>query len=419
MRNDDFDFEDDEDEPSGQNENSDEMGFEKKIKTEVDIFSSKTVDLPGIPKQEKIKKYLVSDETSIVVTESNHLYRWRKRKEPAFVQCELPDPRGENIMGMLRGKDKQATITNAYLDPKGFHCLLSTDAKQHCYINYRDTKVRSLPKIKNYNIKCMAFYRPENDQTTGEIVLAHENGAVSLYSIDFSKEEVVEVIDQSIVQLPATSDIQSIEIYRLQQNPNVGGKQLITIFTTNNSLFCMTGPDDMKLLLQKFEDRNERVKEVPMPRGYSSMGHTCYNKYTRRPSSYLWTNGNTLLAFRIPEKHERITDNFLSKSEAYKYAKRTDLEDRLAYSVQEMPLNIAMTDFHYYVLHQDTLTIISRITQRVVKAVDYRGSSFVDMCYERNAAILWVYSSTAVTKIDTSKEDAEVWKLLIEKKKFK
>lgn len=82
-------------------------------------------------------------------------------------------------------------------------------------------------------------------------------------------------------------------------------------------------------------------------------------------------------------------------------------------------MNIAVTDFHYYLLHQDTLTIMSRITQKVVKCVEYRGSSFVDMCFEKSVAILWVYSSTAITKIDTSKEDTEVWKLLIEKKKFK
>lgn len=78
MRNDDFDF--DEDDEAGPQENSDEVGFEKKMRTELDIFSTKSVDLPGIPKQEKIKKFLVSDETSVVVTESNQFYRWRRRK---------------------------------------------------------------------------------------------------------------------------------------------------------------------------------------------------------------------------------------------------------------------------------------------------------------------------------------------------
>lgn len=41
------------------------------------------------------------------------------------------------------------------------------------------------------------------------------------------------------------------------------------------------------------------------------------------------------------------------------------------------------------------------------------------MAYERNTSLFWIYSPTTVTKLDTSKEDTEVWKLLIEKKKFK
>ncbi len=39
---------------------------------------------------------------------------------------------------------------------------------------------------------------------------------------------------------------------------------------------------------------------MPMLRGYNSLGHTCYSKYTKRPITYLWTNGNSLLAFKIP-----------------------------------------------------------------------------------------------------------------------
>jgi hypothetical protein len=101
----------------------------------------------------------------------------------------------------------------------------------------------------------MNFYNPENELSTGEIVIASDNGAVSLYRIDI-REEIIETINPSVVQLPTTSDIQNIEIYRLQQNPNVGGKYLITIFATNNSLFCMTGPDDIGLLFKRFEDRN-------------------------------------------------------------------------------------------------------------------------------------------------------------------
>lgn len=123
---DDDDNYDDDDGPLAE-ENADQQGFEKKVKTDLDIFRGKSVDLPGIPTNEKIKRFAVSDETKIVVTESNRIYRWRTRKDPEFIQLEMPDPRGDNIMGILsRGKERQSSIQCVYLDTRGLHCIIST-----------------------------------------------------------------------------------------------------------------------------------------------------------------------------------------------------------------------------------------------------------------------------------------------------
>jgi hypothetical protein len=70
------------------------------------------------------------------------------------------------------------------MDPRGAHCIISTESQQHCYFNYKDSKIRNLMKIKGLNIKCLNFYNPANDNTTGEILLASDNGVISLYRID-------------------------------------------------------------------------------------------------------------------------------------------------------------------------------------------------------------------------------------------
>jgi len=80
----------------------------------------------------------------------------------------------------------------------------------------------------------------------------------------------------------------------------------------------------------------------------------------------LWTNGNALISFKIPEADEVVNDNFLSRSEALKFAKRIDLPDNKAYTMQEQPINIGVTDFHYFLLFQDGITIMSSITQKVI-----------------------------------------------------
>ena len=73
--------------------------------------------------------------------------------------------------------------------------------------------------------------------------------------------------------------------------------------STVASIFCITGADDIEVLLKKFRDPNEKVREAPMPRGYQTLLHTCYSRISDRPSSLLWTNGVNFILFRIPDQH--------------------------------------------------------------------------------------------------------------------
>lgn len=84
--------------------------------------------------------------------------------------------------------------------------------------------------------------------------------------------------------------------------------------STVSSIYCITGPDDVNVLLKKFKDSNQKVKESGMPRGTNSIIRICHSKINNRPTKILWTNGNSFLLFKIPDENERITDNLLSKN---------------------------------------------------------------------------------------------------------
>jgi hypothetical protein len=150
-----------EDRESDHDEN-DELGFSPPAEETFDPFMFEPIDLNGLPKTEKIRRYVAGEETRIIVTESNRIYRRRVKKDAEFIGYELPDPRGENLITMLKGKEKQATIKGIYMDPRGVHCLISTETLQHCYFHYKDTKIRNLHKIKGLNIKCLSFYNPHS-----------------------------------------------------------------------------------------------------------------------------------------------------------------------------------------------------------------------------------------------------------------
>lgn len=46
---------------------------------------------------------------------------------------------------------------------------------------------------------------------------------------------------------------------------------------------------------------------MALSRGIYNKGQVCYSRSTKRPVSYLWTNGNTLYAFKFPGVDERLS----------------------------------------------------------------------------------------------------------------
>lgn len=97
------------------------------------------------------------------------------------------------------------------------------------------------------------------------------------------------------------------------------------------------------------------------------------------------------MLFRVPDQDEKVSDNFLSRNESLKFAKKVDLPIEKAYQITDNPINIGITDFHYYLLFQESLTIISLVTQKIVQFEDFKGSLMSDMVYEQNTGVFWIY----------------------------
>jgi hypothetical protein len=109
-----------------------------------------------------------------------------------------------------------------------------------------------------------------------------------------------------------------------------------------------------------------------MSRSHTSLVDICYAKKDSRPLSMIWTNGKMLTIFKFPEKHENVNDNFIKNLVFLRYGKRKESDPKNLYDVVEMPIGIGITEYHYYILHPDILTIMSRITEKVVHFFDLK-----------------------------------------------
>ena len=123
-----------------------------------------------------------------------------------------------------------------------------------------------------------------------------------------------------------------------------------------------------------------RETEIPFPsRTGESIMNIYYSKgdHITRAHSFIFTNGTNIAHFKFPERNERVDNrDFMNKPQMLKYAKKVDQEDNKSYVVQEMPIAIALTEFHYFLLHPDMLTIVSRITEKVVTFYEVRKKYF-------------------------------------------
>lgn len=104
--------------------------------------------------------------------------------------------------------------------------------------------------------------------------------------------------------------------------------------------------------------------------------HIFYSKAPLRAHSFIWTNGKNIAFYKFPEKTDKPNDfSFFNLPQFLKYAKKVDMEESAAYVVQEMPIGIALSEFHYFLLHEECLTIVSRITEKVVRCEEVQINS--------------------------------------------
>ena len=85
--------------------------------------------------------------------------------------------------------------------------------------------------------------------------------------------------------------------------------------------------------------------------------------------SFIWANGKIITLFKIEQEKQNGKDNFyLSIPRYLQYAKKSDSNNENFF--EETPISIAISNFHYFLLHSDSITIISIITEKVVECFD-------------------------------------------------
>lgn len=81
----------------------------------------------------------------------------------------------------------------------------------------------------------------------------------------------------------------------------------------------------------------------------------------------MYSNGNSLQYYKFPERKDStvVDDNFFRSVNYFNYGKLLSATPT-SLKVLEMPIGVGITLHHYVILHSDSVSVLSQITQQVV-----------------------------------------------------
>ncbi|KAL4452788.1 hypothetical protein ABPG74_002353 [Tetrahymena malaccensis] len=417
-------------------ETIDEFGFQDKIYNSQEIFQRlKQYDPLGISLDtEKIKLFAVSTHQIVIVTDQNKVYRLREELDEKFINYPVPEKKVDNPNKEFKEKIKdmgkqilflgaqgpKVSIDRIFLDPNGYHCILTCDSGCSFYLNYDHNKIKFLKNLKGseFVIKSIGWDETCTNTTTKNILFGTQEGMLYIYKIEIGKNnEIIDCNPEKTLALKGGRSVLQINYLRLGSEEN---SRIVILVSTSTSIFTFHGTE-FNLMFQKFRTiESQEQAELKFPNiTLTSVMSVCYTqkedtgKY--EPHSFIWTNGVALQVFDIPQDASS-----LQETKYYKYAKNSDEPSNDEYKVKEMPIDIFLSEFHYFLLHSDQLTILSRINEKIVQKFDLKFMGIVyGMSFDYSSQSLWIYSSKQIFKLSIKNEGTDAWRLLLEKKMIK
>lgn len=173
-------------------DNLDEYGFEDKNYEIGSLFDLKPIDIPKFNKSEKIRTFEVSEQSLIIITESNKVVRWRF-KDYNCCEYDLSEIKDDNqsLLQVLNpgnliynaikkfplGESKKDVvyIDRVFMDPKGHHTLICCDKGENFYFNNLSEKLKYLSKLKGVVITSVAWNEESVEKSTNVLFYIRYN----------------------------------------------------------------------------------------------------------------------------------------------------------------------------------------------------------------------------------------------------
>ncbi|KAI9279805.1 Pep3/Vps18/deep orange family-domain-containing protein [Sporodiniella umbellata] len=389
----------------------------------------------------KLIDMAVSNNILIVALESSRL-----------LKVDLDNPLEVEEIEIAR-KQSDGKISKIFFDPTGRHLIITTDHGENYYYYEKWKKTKPLPKFKGIVITSIAWNKQAilTDPSTREVLIGTKNGLIYETCIEpndeyFKKEEKyfkqVYSIHESTMpitglyfeQFPVNNRkyfVMATTATRIYQfvgfvgpNNNSNGNLSGSMISNGNSdIIEDRGERAMFENLFSNYDTNPGYQELPGELDHSELHFfSRFHELQQQgiAEAFAWLTGPGIYHGSLVFGSQNIGDSVIDVVQLLQYP-ATPSEDESQKLVVEIPISVALTEFHFVLLYKNRVRAICQLNDQIVYEEMIpigHGECVVGMTVDDIKKTFWIYTTLAMYELTINNEEKDVWKLYLEKKKY-
>ncbi|KAG9067424.1 hypothetical protein KI688_012207 [Linnemannia hyalina] len=375
----------------------------------------------------RLSALAVSNNILFMAMETMHLLRIDLDRSHEVEDIEIPRK-------MSEGK-----IYKMFFDPTGRHLIITTETGDNYYLFAKWKKAKLLSKIKGIVIESIAWNRSADrptESSTKEFLIGTRNGLIFEAELEptaelFKKEE------RYFKQVYSIQSNMPISGLRMEQFPASLRKYVVVAVTPtriyqfigtvspNNSNGIIGGSEDKAMfegLFSKYEV-NPGFSELPGDLPYSQLHFFSPFQdlqYQGVAKTFAWLTGPGVYHGNLVFGSQNAGDSVIDTPQLLPYP-ATRLELDASSAVSEIPIAIALTEFHFILLYKERVRAVNQLNDQIVfdELIPLKaGEEVIGMSVDTTKNTFWIYTGWSMFELVITKEDRDVWTLYLEKKQY-
>lgn len=346
-------------------------------------------------------------------------------------------------------KSQDARIRRLFVDPLGIHALVIMQTGSTIDTFFLDRswkKARPIAKLRNIIVTSVAWPPMQRHSNPTDVLLGTDKGVLYAFHIDDPrKERLVHLYSLHSVQGPIAG-LAHVALSSQDQKHASPTRDRIVIVMCGTVLHLFRGKENLERIFSDYDTsslpcKEPKTFELPIEQGAAQL-QLLY------PTDALFDH-NTMDSSSIDTRTPSLTNMplptdfaILSTSGVYYGKLNLDplLDDELDHLAHhkllpanllqssnlpsERPMSLAVTKHHLVLLYPSRVQFVNRLTKRSVQeipltlfATPMRGAAALPLglCRDILAGRILVLAGDDAFEVDTSDEDRDLWKILLER----